>query len=156
MMRWLVDKIIDFAQRRPFSGGHIYGEDGSCYMERYSIFESRLLNVRLHHIHRPDRDRHLHDHPWPWASVVLRGFYVEARPNSIDPCFNARGDAEDCAYYSRKPGSVTLRRATDRHRIASVSVFGAYTIFIHGRKCQWWGFHTPDGKVYHRNYGYRA
>lgn len=149
---FLAAQIIRFAQWRGPSkwGGHIYGHDGSLYMARWTVFESKWFNVRVHYIVRPDQDRHLHDHPWNWASLVLSGGYIEAVPEELQPCFGAK-DIESVKYRQREAGSFCLRRATDRHRIASV-VPGTFTLFITGTKINWWGFITPGGKVYYRDY----
>ena len=149
--RYLAGLIIKFAQwRGPTKyGGHIYGHDGSLYMERWKIFEGDWLNVRVHHIARRDEDRHLHDHPWNWASLVLRNGYIEAVPRQISPEFE--GDKEIVEYRVRVAGDFCVRRALDRHRIASVRP-GTYTLFITGPKINWWGFITRQGKVYYRDY----
>lgn len=101
----VLDRVIDLARRTPYF--HLYHADGTIYMERYWVVPSRdpgsaskegcfvagwrqrpiiwLLQrfgvaIRLHCIHSPDLDREMHDHPWTFASVVLRGWYAEARP----------------------------------------------------------------------------
>lgn len=149
--RFLAGSLIKFAQwRGPTKyGGHIYGHDGELYMQRWKILDSDFLNIRVHHIVRRDEDRHLHDHPWNWASLVLRGGYIEELPAELRPTFS--GDKEVTWFRVRLAGSFCLRRALDRHRIASVRP-GTYTLFITGPKINWWGFVTPHGKVYYRDY----
>jgi len=51
----------------------------------------------------------------------------------------------------RRPWSLAFRRATDRHRITVVSP-GTFTLFVTWRKVQWWGFYTPAGKIFWRDY----
>lgn len=150
-MRKLVNILIALAKRRTHPDGHIYSADGSLYMERWSLLETRWLSIRVHRIARPDNDRHFHDHPWPWASLVLRGGYIELLPASADPCFNQALGEEYSIPKWRGTGSLVLRHATDRHRISSV-LPNTYTLFIIGRKRQSWGFFTPEGKVYWRDY----
>lgn len=151
MWNWLVDRLIEFAMRTPYT--HLHHADGTPYMERYWLIGDDWkwwFAVRIHHICTPDYDRHLHDHPWSFVSVILRGWYIERRPLSIAPCFG--GQEEDYYTTSRKAGSVAFRRATDRHSISIVPAGGAWTLFISFRKVQWWGFYTPGGKVYYRDY----
>lgn len=131
----------------PHRDGHIYGDDGSLYMERFEIFGIR--NARLQHIVREDRDRHLHDHPWPFVSKVLSGAYREERPLYETPHFI--GDVETTYPTYRATGSWAFRRAHDRHKISHVEP-DTWTLFITGRYCNKWGFFTPEGKIYWRTY----
>ena len=150
----LADLLIRLLARKVYRKGHIHGPDGSLYMERFGIFETRWLEARVHHIVRPDLDREMHDHPANFISIVLKGSYHEARPRDIDPCFSPYLDFAECYYETvRRPGSIAYRPATCRHRITRVSDGGVWTIFIliGGRK-QWWGFYTPAGKVHWRDY----
>lgn len=168
MMTWLVDKLIAYAKRTPYT--HLRNPDDTAYMERYWLvpyeFErvlsfwrhplGRMLQrlgiaVRLHHIQSPDRDRVLHDHPWAFVSVVLRGWYIEERSSRIQPNFH--GNENELTHVSsRLPLSIGLRWWTARHRISRVSPGGVWTLFITGPMMQWWGFYTPTGKVYYRDY----
>ena len=86
------DWLIRRAQRTPYT--HIHGPDGSIYMGRWWLFNPYpaksdgrkrkwadwLPSARIHHIMRPDSDRHLHDHPWNARTIVLGGWYAEERP----------------------------------------------------------------------------
>ena len=153
-MNWLVDRIIARARRTPYT--HLHHADGSLYMERFWLrpySEDRGgVAARLHHIVTEDLDRDLHDHPWDFVSVVLRGGYVEARPiNAGKPDFSAPDGGERVHFVSRSAGSIAYRRATDRHRIVSV-LPDTWTLFVTGAARHWWGFYTPGGKVYWRDY----
>lgn len=167
MLTALTDWLINRAKRTPYF--HLQHGDGSEYMARWWLVPYRHLHalawwrnplgwllqqfdiaVRVHHIATADLDRALHDHPWDFISVVLRGGYLEARPRNISPCFEGHG-TEDSFYTERCTGSIGYRRATDRHRIISVKP-NTYTLFITFKKVQWWGFYTPMGKVYYRDY----
>lgn len=178
-MRKIIDWIIARAKRTPYF--HLYHGDGSLYMERYWLVPfaepgsdskegcfraawreqpftwlmQRLgIAVRVHCIHTADLDRHMHDHPWTFVSVVLRGFYIEARPlHDGPPQFDVSG---------REPAIVTVRGTSwnpiarrtvwDRHRITSVSHGGVWTLFITGPKRQSWGFFTERGWIGWRDY----
>jgi len=158
MMRWIANLIIKRAMRTPYGQGHLYHEDGSLYMSRWILFETRFLSARVHHIATADYDRHLHDHPWNFWSIVLRGGYIERRPVDIDPCFSrfsGTTSQERCSVTERRAGSIARRYATDRHSVDLVAK-DTWTLFIYGRKRQWWGFYTPAGKVYFADYSVLA
>lgn len=151
MWNWIADKLIERAKRTPYA--HLYHADGSAYMKRYWLLGEDFkwpFAVRIHHICTPDYDRHMHDHPWSFVSVVLRNWYIEHRPLTISPCFGDQ--VEDFYITSRRTGSIAFRRATDRHSIHVVPAGGTWTLFISFRKVQWWGFYTPKGKIYYRDY----
>lgn len=154
MLRWIAGLIIRLAVwRGEYHRGHIrHAKDGSLYMGRYTLFETKWLSARVHNIATPDLDRHFHDHPWNFVSLVLRGGYVERRPAQISPCFIPGTGEEYGRDTFRGAGSISYRRACDRHRITEVEK-DTWTLVIYGPKIQWWGFYAPEGKVYYRNYG---
>ena len=150
---WLIRR----AQRRPYT--HILSPDGKdVYMWRGWLFNPyeaqyrkpglwrKLPSVRLHHIMQPDQDRHCHDHPWDARTIILRGWYAEARlkfypgetPGEILRV-NVAGD------------TATLKRG-EFHRIERVSPGGVWTLFITWKYQGSWGFYTEHGKVHHRVY----
>ncbi len=130
--------------------GHLYHTDGALYMGRWIVINTHWLHARIHHIATPDLDRDLHDHPANFVSVVLNGGYAEARPVTVNPCFE--GDAELVEYTYRTAGSVVARRDVDRHRIEAVAD-NTWTLFIFlGGRRQWWGYYTPNGKVWWKHY----
>jgi hypothetical protein len=162
-VRWL----IALSKRTPYFDIYNFNGDGSIYMGRDWLMPRWMLapdpdvagalkpkpwvpvSIRLHHIVRPDLDRHKHDHPWTFISIVARGGYIEERPTSEVPAWV--GDDEDSCYVERGPGSIALRRYWHRHRIVHVKP-GTLTIFICFRKRQSWGFYTREGKVHWRAY----
>lgn len=150
IFRWLANRIIARSMRTPYRKGHIYGADGSLYMRRFALFETKWLSARVHHIAREDRDRHMHDHPWTFVSVVLRGGYLERRPETLEPCFDSTGTEMWLTDY-RPAGSVALRLPTDRHMISDVAP-DTWSLFVYGRVRQWWGFFTPGGKIHWADY----
>lgn len=157
MFNWLADLVIAIAKRTPY--GHLTHSDGTPYMNRWWLFskgrKKTQVRARVHHICTPDGDRHNHDHPWTFISLVMKGWYTEARPETIEPCFFDCEGGKDLERYTltyRGPGSIALRRATDRHRILAVSPGGVWTLVIVWPKSQWWGFFTPQGKIHWKNY----
>lgn len=139
----LCDRLIAIAILTPYT--HLYHADGSAYMRRYWLFQSRFLSIRLHEICTHDFDPHMHDHPWPFVSLLMRGGYLELRPVSRNPCFDGNTEADYITI--RVPGTIVFRRATDRHRIASV-LPRTWSLFVTGPIAHWWGFYTPAGKVH--------
>jgi len=154
MLSRLVNFLIKMALERPYRKGHIYHTDGSLYMGRYALFETKYLSARVHHIATEDKDVVMHDHPWWFVSIVLRGAYTEQRPTNIDPCFYG-ASKEDSHTTVRFSGSMSFRRPTDRHLIDSVEV-DTWTLFIYGPIRQWWGFFTPKGKIYWKDFSDRS
>jgi hypothetical protein len=117
-------------------------ETGELYLRRFyltpRIFGRRIF---LHHIVRSDKDRDLHDHPWNFVTVILRYGYWETL-NGIVWAFH-------------RPLSVLRRQSEDAHRItlaARRNQKGAWTLVFVGKRQRRWGFHTPDGWVYWRDY----
>lgn len=93
---------------------------------------------RIHHIVRPDKDRHLHDHPFNFRTFILEGWY----------------DEEDVFGDTRVRFEGTTRKATAEtfHRINKVSEGGVWTLFVCGRRIQTWGFLVDSRKVAWREY----
>ena len=122
----------------------------SDYILRLHILKTPWFAVCLHWINGPDAEPHLHDHPVTFLSLVLRGGYVERRQQLMPHggCgLRVIVDTYPCRYV------WNFIRATpfDRHRIVSVQP-GTLTICFMGPKRRDWGFHTPDGWVYWKDY----
>jgi hypothetical protein len=147
LVAWLVTRpavsrrIQQRAARTPY--GDIYGADGkSLYMRRWWLFNPyehhdglRMFpwfpwSVRVHHIVRPDEDRHLHDHPWNCRTIILNGWYVEERAGG--------------KLFERNAGDTASITHNEFHRIRWVDPnVGAVTLFITGRYRGTWGFKVP-------------
>lgn len=167
----VADWIIQRAQRTPYSD--IIGPDGSLYMGRWWLFNGYgkdpagdptparcpwLPSIRVHHIMRPDTDRHLHDHPWHARTIVLRGWYTEERPwatmtdreamlaDGISLCNTTR------AVFHRVVGYTGRLLFGQYHRISAVSEGGVWTLFFTWRKRGSWGFDVDGRKVPWREY----
>ena len=142
-LRWLQR----LAARTPYFD--IHGTDGSTYMRRWWLLPKWCLrfdpkcgalmpkpwmpfSIRLHHIMRPDANRHLHDHPFNFRSILLQGWYVERRPDG--------GRTITAGETYRAP-------ATRWHRISQLSEGGVWSLFIMGRRVNDWGFLVDGEKV---------
>jgi hypothetical protein len=150
---WLIARAL------PTPYTHITSSNGrEVYMGRWWLFNPYppasdgggrrwadwLPSIRIHHIMREDRDRHLHDHPWNARTIILRGWYEEERPMT-----------EDCElrYRARRNAGYTGRLLFGQyHRIRKVSPGGVLTLFITWRKRGTWGFFVNGNKVPWRKY----
>lgn len=163
---WLIRR----AQRTPYTP--IMSRDGrDLYMQRWWLLNpygkdeqgeptparfSWLPSVRIHHILRPDNDRHLHDHPWNARTIVLQGWYEEERPTSSntgqvpDEIVKVGNQLRDV--FKRRQGYTGRLLFGEYHRISEVSPGGVYTLFITWRKRGMWGFQVDGKKVPWREY----
>lgn len=143
-----VDWLIERAKKTPYT--HI-GPPESLYMERYWLFNPYQLgdkkdwrrwlpSVRLHLIRREDRDRHHHDHPWNARTILLRGWYHEAR--TINPQLPGH-----VAHYHRKAGDTAKIGFGEYHAITDVPPEGVWTMFITWKYQGTWGFLVNGAKV---------
>jgi len=147
-MRILINILIWIAKLRPYT--HIKSADGKdTYMWRYWLFNpykfgtsgkgSRFpFSIRLHHICRPDNDRHLHDHPWDARTFILRGWYVEERANG--------------ERLARVAGDTFTLNHNDYHKILDISQGGVWTLFVTFKYRGDWGFLVDGVKVPHLDY----
>lgn len=99
-------------------------------------------SIRIHHILREDRGRHLHDHPWNARTIIGRGWYHESRL------------AEDgtIKYFTRTKGSTAAINYGEYHSIDEVSPGGVYTMFFTWKYGGTWGFLVDGKKVPWREY----
>jgi hypothetical protein len=149
ILDWMIDRLIAYAKHTPCT--HLFHGDGAPYMERYWIARLFGYSIRLHHIQTVDYDRHMHNHPWSFASLVLRGWYVERRPLFDEPTFGP--DLREFSTRNvRSAGSLEFRFHEDRHLITEVSPGGVWTMIFTGKKSQPWGFFTESGFVKWRDY----
>lgn len=104
---------------------------GGDYMRRwYIIPRNEMMNLYLHETLRSDDDV-MHDHPWDNTSLVIAGGYLEHTPDGT---------------YSRSPGAIVSRKATDAHRLELMHG-RSISLFLTGPKVRDWGFHCPKGWV---------
>jgi hypothetical protein len=144
--------------------GHLYDKGGPLYMGRWRVIDefkrdiygryttertlsSRVLEkltgytaIRLHHIVREDRDRHLHNHPFDFRTFILHGWYVEEREGWKyfwgGPCTDTT---------TLRAGDTGDGRHGTYHRIREVSEGGVWTLFCMTRNTDKWGFKV-DGQ----------
>lgn len=147
--RWLIAR----AWAHPYSD--ITSRDGrEIYMRRGWVFnpygkdaDGKVLpprlpwlpSIRVHHIMREDRDRHLHDHPWNARTIVLHGWYSEERKGAWYSNYNFAGYTGRLLF-------------GEYHRITRVPKSGVYTLFFTWKKRGSWGFDVDGVKVHYREY----
>lgn len=95
----------------------------------------------VHWINGPDPEPHLHDHPVTFLSFIVRGCYYELRQR-----LNGKQ-----GWVRRSWFNFILGSYWDRHRIVDVAP-GTVTFCLVGPKTREWGFHTPEGWVYWKDY----
>jgi hypothetical protein len=171
----VTDWLIRRAQKTQYK--HIHGLDGSLYMGRWWLlnpyphsderrevkdawersWHAKLPSVRIHHIMRPDGERHCHDHPWDARTIVLREWYDEERPlsqvpNGVSwwPSFGASDRVR--AGFTRERGYTGPLLFGQYHRITEVAPGGVWTLFITFKKQGDWGFLVDGNKVPWREY----
>lgn len=123
--RWLTI-LLSGAPHQIITDAH-----GRLYLRRwYLLPHNRLVNLYLHQFLASDDPHDFHDHPWGFVSIMLSGSYVETTP---------------AGSWLRRRGSMALRNASDRHRIALLqaddgSEKPCRTIVVTGNHCRQWGF----------------
>jgi len=138
------------------------GRDRPYLLRWWLIPRNPILNVYLHCFLRDDDDRALHDHPWAWASVLLKGAYVE---HTIDKGGIHRRQL-------RQAPSIKVSGPWRAHRVELLSgkVYAdlgdevllddynptrrvpCWTLFITGPRMRQWGFHCERGWVHWKKF----
>jgi hypothetical protein len=121
--RWFLTKLI--------SADHPQGP----MLRRYMIFQGARFGVYVHQFFRPDADRDVHDHPWWFATLVLRGGYLEQVADNPDGLESA-----DRSRWSLR-GRAHVMPRTAAHRIKAL-LPNTWTLLLVGPKMQEWGFYV--------------
>lgn len=95
-----------------------------CPYARRTFLNLGLFSIRLHEWYRSDDKRNMHDHPWHFATIVLRGSYVDVSATGRDRL---------------TVGSVRFRKATHTHYVEAPET-GALTLIVTTHKLREWGF----------------
>lgn len=120
----------------------IYDRDGTTpYMERYYLlFVNRPtwfpFNITLHKICRSDLPI-LHNHPWPYATIILKGGYIEHTEYDV---------------LERGPGHVRIRSADSYHWLEVKDDEPSWSLFFMGKRRQEWGFLKDGDWIQHQDY----
>lgn len=117
----------------------ISGPDGSVYLERYYLADSKEHGrVYLHHFLRGDMDRELHGHPFTSDSYVLLGSLREERRGEMRP-----DGTYPIVVIERHAGDTYQIGADTWHRLDLITP-EAWTLFVTGPKIQTWAFWSRD------------
>jgi hypothetical protein len=134
MMDAFLIAVTNWCEKR---GRHrtIYDRDGNTpYMERYYLlFKDRPkwfpFNITLHKVCLSDLPV-LHDHPWPYATIILKGGYIEHTPEFR---------------WWRGAGHFRIRKATDYHWLeVPKEGIPSWSLFFMGKRSREWGFLKDD------------
>ena len=171
---WLVDSLIRQAQKTPYE--HIQSIDGTdIYMGRWWLANpysrdasgkrlparyASVPSVRIHHIRRPDMDRHMHSHPWDARTIILRNWYEEERhlvatdpwPLELRRVLQPSGRIELRNVYRREAGYTGRLLFDQYHRISAVPPEGVWTLFLTWPDQGDWGFDVDGDAVPHETY----
>jgi len=116
----------------------------SEYITRLHLVKTPWFAICLHWIHKPDPEPYLHDHPVTFLSCIICGGYSELRRRPRSK--TGRVYQEDHRWFNFVRGCYH-----DQHSIFSVKPHTVTLCFM-GPKTREWGFHTPDGWVYWKDY----
>lgn len=106
------------------------------YLHRWTLLRSRWLGVFLHRFVRSAVAVY-HDHPWDFWSLILKGGYVERRPQRTPNV--------------RRPLSIAFRRAEDLHYVKLLGA-SCWTLVVRFRRRREWGFRVRGAWMPWREY----
>lgn len=134
----LLDRII----RKVLLTREIISREGVVHFRRYRLLQTKFGGLYVHHILESDRDLDPHDHPWWFASLILKGGYVERRWSD---------DRDVSTMKLCQPGNLNVSPTTMFHRIALTGP--TWTLVVTGpRTHDRWGYLTHGGFVDHETY----
>lgn len=116
----------------------------SGYITRLHLVKTPFGALMVHFLNGPDPEPDLHDHPVTFLSCILSGGYWELRKRDRSTWY-----PPDKIY--RWLFNFIRASIYDQHRIIWVAPH-TVTFCIVGPKTRDWGFHTPDGWVYWKDY----
>lgn len=146
-MKWFLDFLERHGRKRI-----IRARDGTIdYMYRYYLVfvpsakkedyddqkNHKPFNAMIHNFRASD-DPILHNHPWPWCTIILKGGYWE--------------HLKDGSRNWRAPGSIVFRSADTYHWVELEPGIYPWTLFMHGKRCNKWGFWENGAWVYWKDY----
>lgn len=119
----------------------IKGNDNQPYLERYHLLSLPFgIQLYLHRFVAGDPGKGLHNHPWKSAlSLILSGQYIETRLES---------KKEGLPFKKRiiSSGSLNYINGEIYHRIDVAPNMHVWSLFIHTKKQDSWGFIEENSK----------
>lgn len=141
-MAQFVDSYADVEDLQEWAKGVILSREpdfiiGDDYMRRWFIIpRNEKQNVYLHVLRQSDEPV-MHDHPWDSTSLIIKNGFVEHTPEGS---------------FTRKPGDLVTRKATDLHWLEVLPGQYSISLFFTGAKIRDWGFQCPNGWVSWQQY----
>lgn len=134
------------------------------YILRLHVVKTPWWAICIHWINKPDPEPYLHDHPVSFHSFILKGWYREARRTEEQTIWGDRYNGNASMFYRsglpkriiRKWHNYIQASESDCHTIIEVSPGGCVTLCFMGPKVREWGFHTPLGWEYWKDYNKRV
>lgn len=117
-------------------GVFLWTEVDSEYITRLHLIKTPWFAICLHWLNKPDPEPYHHDHPVTFLSLILRGWYAETRNDKVK---------------IRRWFNFIRATASDQHTIIAVGA-NTLTLCLMGPKVREWGFHTPKGWVWWKDY----
>lgn len=147
--------VARVAAKRP--PNFVVGADDpqGAYLRRwYLLPRNPICNIYLHHFLRDDDDRALHDHPWAWASLLLRGSYIEhtiaaggvhhKRTRMVGSWKFSLPSRAHRIELNKIPSGAMIATGRDTWATFDYQPQPCWTLFITGPRVRDWGFHCPD------------
>lgn len=113
----------------------LVSKTGEIHFKRFAIIETNCFAIYIHRIYKADKDQFRHSHPWCFASVVIKGEYVE----EIEENFGL--DMTCVGFKTKKPFTFSFGDRSLFHRIHRV-VKPTTTLFLTFGKKKMWYFKT--------------
>lgn len=125
--------------------------DGDVYLFRRRLIQTPWVALYLHDILDADEERAPHSHPFAFASLVLRGGYVEKVYYPILGVGGSRGELGRPTLRVRQFGRMhTFPRGNGQlHRIIGVQPRTRTLVFAGRRKNSWGFWNDEHGYVQH-------
>ena len=114
---------------------------GELHFERYAIVELPFFAIYIHKIHKADKDPHLHSHPWNFATVTLKGRYLE-KYLSTD-LFCEKQEVERL----KRPGSFATANRNYFHKIEEILDGPVHTLFVTWGFSKNWHYLVNDSRI---------
>jgi hypothetical protein len=128
----------------------IRSKNGVLHFKRYAIFETELLSLYIHKIYEADKDAHLHSHPWNFASVILKGSYVE---QYIEINYTEYSIQSIYRHRTKRPLSFGFGSRRYYHKILRIENSPVTSLFfVFGPKKPWYYFINPFKNIESEEY----
>ena len=114
----------------------IKSKEGIVHFQRYELLKTPWFICYLHKIYERDKDLHLHNHPWKFLGIIIKGSYIEQRP-----------DKEKIKSF----GSLGWGDQRYFHKIKQV-INPTISLFFVSIKTNEWGYQTEKGFIDHKTY----